>query len=120
MRFIGVAAMTVMVVLLLTISGVAQQVYKLPDIRSLKHLTTQHADRARDIPGKESTMDFYDASNGQVITVYSYFGRKYAFSTHSNSDMQGTYRVFIDQDGRGLYQEINRGMQWEMPGWVKR
>lgn len=120
MRSVGVAAFTTTFILFLAISTMAQQAYKLPDVRSLKHLTTQNADRARDIPGKETTMDFYDAGNGQVITVYSYLGRKFAFSTHSNSDIQNTYRTFIDMEGRGLFQEINRGTQWEIPTWVRR
>lgn len=120
MRSVGVAAAAAAFILFVASWGSAQQAYKLPDVRSLKHLTTQHTDKARDIPGKESTMDFYDAGNGQIITVYSYLGRKFAFSTHSNSNMQGTYRVFLDMEGRGLFQEINRGASWEVPGWVRR
>jgi hypothetical protein len=97
----------------------AQQKYLLPDFRSLKHLTTAKSEHASDIPGKETTMDFYSAPNGQVITIYSYKGRNVAFSTHSNSDVQNTYRIFMDLTGDGSFQEINKSLQWELPAWAR-
>ena len=97
----------------------AQQKYILPDIRSLKHLTTSKSDHAPDIPGKETTMNFYSAPNGQLISIYSYKGRNVAFSTHSNSDFQNTYRIFMDLTGEGLFQEINKSHPWQLPVWVR-
>jgi hypothetical protein len=100
--------------------GQGQQKYQLPDIRSLKHLTTSQSEHAADIPGKETTMDFYSAPNGQVITLYSYRNRPVGFSTHSNSDVQNTYRIFLDLTGEGLYQEVDRSQPWQLPPWVKQ
>jgi hypothetical protein len=96
------------------------QKYRLPDLKSLKRLTTSSSDHAPDIPGKETTMDFYSAPSGDMITVYSYSGRSVAFSTYKNSDMQNTYRIFMDLTGDGWFQEINRGAQWQLPAWVRR
>ena len=98
----------------------APQKYRLPDLRSLKHLTTSRSNHTPDIPGKETTMDFYSAPNGDMITVYSYNGRSVAFSTHNNSDMQKTYRIFMDLTGDGWFQEINKGVQWQLPAWARR
>jgi hypothetical protein len=98
----------------------APQKYRLPDLRSLKHLTTSSSDHAPDIPGKETAMDFYSAPSGEMVTVYSYRGRTVAFSTYNNSDMQKTYRIFMDLLGDGWFQEINRGVQWQLPAWVRR
>jgi hypothetical protein len=95
------------------------QKYRLPDIKSLKRLTSSSSDHAPDIPGKETTMDFYSAPSGDMITVYSYNGRSVAFSTHNNSDMQKTYRIFMDLTGDGWFQEINRGAPWQLPAWVR-
>jgi hypothetical protein len=92
----------------------------LPDIRSLKQLTTRKSDRAADIPGKETTMDFYSAPSGQIITVYSFQGRDVAFTTHHNRDYQGTFRLFMDMNGDGLFQEINRATKWQIPAWARR
>lgn len=97
----------------------AQQKYLLPDVRSLKHLTTGKSEHAADIPGKETAMDFYSAPNGQVITIYSYKGKNVAFSTHSNSDIQNTYRIFLDPTGDGTFQEIQKSIPWELPGWAR-
>ena len=100
--------------------AIAQPSYRLPNIRSLKHLTTKKSDRAPDVPGKETTIDYYSAPSGQIITVYSYHGRDIAFSTHSNSDMQGSYRLFMDLTGDGLFQEVNRATRWQIPAWARR
>ncbi len=97
----------------------AQQSYRLPDLRSLKHLTTGSSDHAVDIPGKETTMDFYSAPSGEIYTVYSYRGKIVAFSTHLNADIQKTYRIFMDQTGNGSFQEINRGVPWSLPAWAR-
>ncbi len=103
-----------------SLNAEAQQAYRLPDLRSMKHLTTGSSEHAADIPGKETTMDFYSASGGEIYTVYSYKGRTVAFSVHMNSDIQGTYRVFMDQLGNGAFQEINRGVPWSLPAWARR
>ncbi len=97
----------------------AQQGYRLPDVKSMKRLTTSSSDHAPDIPGKETTMDFYSAPSGEIITVYSYRGKSVAFSTHSNSDFQNTYRVFMDLAGQGLFQEIDRSAPWQLPAWAR-
>jgi hypothetical protein len=97
----------------------AQQVYQLPDVRNMKLLTSKMVDRARDIPGAETTVDYYSAPNGQIITTYSYRGRCVAFSTHSNDDLQKTYRLFMDQRGDRLFVEVNRSATWQLPAWVK-
>jgi uncharacterized protein Usg len=96
----------------------AQQLYHLPNVKALKHLTTSSSDHAPDIPGKETTMEFYSAPDGTIITVYSYRGRNVAFSTHNNSDVQGSYRIYMDTTGNGLFQEINKGA-WQLPAWVR-
>lgn len=118
------SALSCLIILLAAAAGPgmveAQQKYQLPDVRSMKHLTTSQSEHAADIPGKETTMDFYSAPNGQVITVYSYRNRTVGFSTHSNNDVQNTYRVFMDLTGEGLYQEIDRSRPWQLPSWVKQ
>ena len=83
-------------------------------------MTTGTSNHAPDIPGKQTTMDFYSGPGGEMITVYSYNGKRVAFSTHNNSDMQNTYRIFMDLTGDGWFQEINRGAQWQLPAWVRR
>jgi len=97
----------------------AQQLYRLPDLKSFRHITTGSSNHAPDIPGKQTMMDFYAAPSGEIYTVYSYKGRKVAFSVHSNSDIQKTYRIFTDMKGDGNFQEINRGVQWYLPAWAK-
>jgi hypothetical protein len=97
----------------------SQQAYRLPNLSSLKHITTRDSEHAKDVPGKETTMDFYSDNKGQVYTVYTYRGRTVAFSTHSNSDPEKTYRVFMDLDGNRLFQRINTG-QWQIPAWARQ
>lgn len=116
-----VSAFVAAMFLLLSFPIEAQQGgFRLPDIRSLKHLTTRQTEHARDIPGKETTMDYYSSPNGSIVTVYSYMGKPVTFSTHSNSDYQGTYRLFMDLTGSGIFQEVNRSTPWELPAWVRR
>lgn len=117
---IWVAMLVTSIILSSDLLTLAQQSYRLPDIRSLKHLTTRKSEHAPDIPGKETTMDYYSAPSGQIITVYSFNGRDIAFTTHDNSDMQGTYRVFMDMNGTGLFQEVNRAAGWTIPPWARR
>ncbi len=116
-RFWGIV-LAVLVGGVMSYSSKAQSLYKMPDVKSMKHLTTSSSDHAPDIPGKETTMDFYSAPDGTIITVYSYRGRTVAFSTHSNKDVQNTYRIFMDLNGNGLFQEINRGA-WQLPTWAR-
>jgi hypothetical protein len=106
-------------VLALSHVSIAQQLFRLPDVSSMKHVTTRQSDHAADIPGNETTMDYYAGPGGQMTTIYSYRGRKVAFSTHSNHDIQGTYRIFMDQTGNGLFQEINKGVLWQLPAWAR-
>jgi uncharacterized protein Usg len=117
-RSIMVAAVIILCVALSSLAT-AQQFYRLPDLKSFKPLTTSSSDHAPDIPGKETTMDFYTAPSGEIYTVYSYKGRNVAFSVHSNSDIQKTYRIFMDMRGDGNFQEINRGAQWYLPAWAR-
>lgn len=117
-KALAVASM-LLVFITLPIFAEAQQKFRLPDVKSLKHITTKNSDHAPDIPGNETTMDYYSSPNGDVVTVYSYRGRTVAFSTHSNKDVQGSYRVFMDLTGEGSFQEINRGVQWQLPAWAK-
>lgn len=97
----------------------AQQMYQLPDVRGMKLLTSKMADRSPDIPGAETTVEYYSAPNGQMITTWSYRGKCVAFSTHSNDDVQNTYRLFMDPKGDRLFVEINRSAAWQLPAWVK-
>lgn len=97
----------------------AQQNFTLPDVSKLKLLTTQWSNHASDIPGKQTRMDFYSTPEGQIITVYSYKGRSIAFSVHSNSDVQKSYRLFIDPTGNHLFQETNPAVHWEIPNWAR-
>ena len=117
---IWVAILVTSIILSSDLLTLAQQSYRMPDIRSLKHLTTRKSDRAPDIPGKETTLDYYSAPSGQIITVYSFHGRDVAFTTHDNNDMQGSYRLFIDMNGNGLFQEVNRAATWTIPAWARR
>ncbi|MHB8205264.1 MAG: hypothetical protein ACYDHG_16390 [Desulfomonilaceae bacterium] len=97
----------------------AQQTVTLPDVSKMKLLTTQWSSHASDIPGKQTRMDFYSTPEGQIITVYSYKNRSIAFSVHSNSDVQKSYRLFIDPTGNHVFQEINPGLHWEIPNWAR-
>jgi uncharacterized protein Usg len=99
---------------------VAQQFFRMPDLRAMKHLSaSQKADKAPDIPGKETNLDYYVGKDGLIVTVYSYHGNKAAFSTHYNKDIQKTYRIFVDFTGNGMFQEINRGVKWTIPKWAR-
>jgi hypothetical protein len=98
----------------------AQQTFRLPDVNALKHLTTKMSDHAADIPGDETTINYYSAPNGEIISIYSFRGRNVAFSAHSNSDVQGTYKFFMDVKGEGLFQQMNAPADWQLPAWVRR
>ncbi len=98
----------------------AQQLYRMPDVKTMKHLTSKASDHAQDIPGNETSMDFYSAPDGTIFTVYSFRGRTVVFSTHSNSDVQNTYKVYMDMMGNGMFQEINRSVQWQLPPWSRQ
>lgn len=117
MRRFAVAA----VVLFLAYLGEAnaQQLFRLPDVSGMKRVTTSQTDRARDIPGKETTMEYHAGSGGHVVTIYSFRGRKVSFSTHNNSDIQGTYRIFLDMTGGGTFQEIDKSVPWQLPTWAR-
>lgn len=119
MKRLLVAMLTAIMVCASMLFAASQQLYQLPDLRSLKHLTTKNSDHAQDIPGKETTMDYYSGTDGSMITVYSFRGRNVAFSTHSNSDVQGTYRLYMDLTGKGLFQQVNTGA-WQLPAWVRQ
>ena len=107
-------------VLLLISPLAAQQTYRMPNLRAMKHLSaSQKADKAPDIPGKETNLDYYVGKDGLIVTVYSYRGNKAAFSTHYNKDIQKTYRIYVDFTGNGMFQEINRGVQWTIPQWAR-
>lgn len=99
--------------------ALAQQGYRLPDIRSLKHLTTKKSDHAPDIPGNETSMEYYSSPHGSIVTIYSYLGRNIAFSTHTNKDNQRSYRLFVDLRGNGMFQEVNRASRWHIPAWAR-
>jgi hypothetical protein len=96
-----------------------QQVYRAPDVKSMKHLTTKHSDHARDIPGDETTMDYYIGQNNEIITVYSYRGRTVAFSAHASSGDPKSYRLYMDLRGDGLFQQVNVGPDWQLPPWAR-
>jgi hypothetical protein len=102
----------------LTTWASGQQAYRLPNVKTMKHLTTRDSEHARDIPGKETVMDFYSAGSGQMVTVYSYNNRPVAFSTHKNSDLEGTYRLFLDMNGDGLFQPA-ASSKWQIPAWAR-
>ncbi len=119
MSRISIVSASAILLFALCLPADAQQTYRLPDLRTLKHLTTGSSDHAADITGKETTMDFYSASGGEIYTVYSYRGKIVAFSTHLNTDIQNTYHIFMDHTGSGNFQEINRGVPWSIPGWAR-
>ncbi len=93
----------------------AQQLYKMPDVKAFKQLTSKIGTRGSD----KVPMEFYSAPDGTVITVYTFRGRTIAFSTHKNSDVQKTYKLYLDNTGNGLFQEIPSGSQWVVPVWAK-
>jgi hypothetical protein len=97
----------------------AQQTYALPDVKSMKHLTSKPSKRGGDQGGGTTIMDFYSAQDGSIVTIYTYRGRPVVFSTHRNEDLQKTYRLFMDQTGAGGFQEIPRGTQWTIPAWAR-
>jgi len=119
MRRLVIIALVGVLLVCVPVLSEAQVKYQLPDVRNLKHLTSKTTDRAPDIAGNETTVDYYSAPNGQIISTYSYRGRCYAFSTHSNNDVQNTYRIFVDQKGDGLFLEINRSAPWQIPPWIR-
>lgn len=96
-----------------------QQVFRAPDVKSLKHLTTKHSDHARDIPGDETTMDYYIGQNSEIITIYSYRGRTVAFSAHSAGGDPQSYRLYMDLRGDGIFQQANVGPDWQLPAWAR-
>jgi hypothetical protein len=100
-------------------NSLGQALVRLPDVTQLKRLTTKSSDRAPDIPGEETTMDFFSGPGGRIITIYSFRGRKIAFSMHFNSNPKETYRVFVDQTGDGLFSELPKGRSWQIPGWAR-
>ncbi len=114
MKRICVAIVAAVIVFAGVSFAAAQQLYQLPDVKSLKHLTT----KSSNAPGRQTTMDYYSDTAGNIITIHSYRGRNVAFSTHSNSDVQGTYRVFLDTTGNGLFQDIGKS-QWQLPAWAR-
>jgi hypothetical protein len=121
MKMRRVTVLCLALFLLVSVCGLAeaQQPVPLPDVKSMKHLTTKNSDHAPDIPGNETIMDFYSAPSGEIVTVYSYNNRTVAFSVHSNSDVQGTYRFFMDLTGQGFFQQMNPGAHWQLPPWAK-
>ncbi len=119
MRYAYILIMSIPLLLLGVTEVDAQQRFPMPNVTNLKSLTTQMTDRAPDIPGKETTMTFYSGANGDIITVYTYKGRNVAFSTHNNSDIQKTYRLFVDFTGERLFQEIPPGSAWTLPTWAR-
>lgn len=117
MHRFGVTALLIASLVIAPGWAMAQQFYRLPDKKALKHITTKQSGQARGAAGEKPTMDYYEAPNGQVITIHSFRGRNIAFSVHSNKDIQGTYRVFLDMNGDGNFQETNRN--WQIPAWAK-
>ncbi|MEJ2716964.1 MAG: hypothetical protein P8182_07465 [Deltaproteobacteria bacterium] len=115
----ALSALVVIVFLALPVWSAAEQLYKVPNVSSMKHVTSRSSDRAPDIPGKETSMEYYSAPDGQIVTIYSYRGRNVAFSVHSNKDVQKTYRLFMDLNGNGLFQEVPGGTHWQLPGWAR-
>ena len=113
-----VSCMMAVVLLGLSSVSLAQQMYRLPDKKALTHVTTKQSTRIADRTGAKATLDYYSAPNGQVITIYSLHGRNFAFSTHSNSDAQRSYRLFVDMTGDGNFQEMSAA-NWQVPLWVR-
>lgn len=118
MRRMGFTLVLFFAVLAVPVLGAAQQLYRLPDKNSLKHLTTKQVSRPPDVPGKQITLDYYSAPNGDVVSIYSMRGKYFAFSTHSNSDPQHTYRLYMDMNGSGTFQQVNAA-NWQVPAWAK-
>ncbi len=97
----------------------APRLYRVPDVRSLKYLTTKQAERAPDIPGKETTANYYSTPDGQVVSVYSFRGKTVAFSLNSNTNSGNTFRLFMDLNGDGLFQQVGGGTKWVIPAWAR-
>lgn len=119
MRAFALFGLVVLAVSMVISASLAQQAYRLPDLRSMKLLTSKASDRDPEIPGKETTMDFYSGAGGQIVTVYRFRGRTVAFSTHNNSDVQNSYRLYLDMNGNGLFQQIPGNSQWRLPPWAR-
>jgi hypothetical protein len=116
---LGRSTSALLLVLLIPLVAVAQQYFRPPDLGAMKHLTTRYSDHAADIPGDETKMDYYQALGGEIVTIYSYKGRKVAYSVHSNAPTQKSYRIFLDPKGDGLFQEIMAGVKWQIPAWAR-
>ena len=97
----------------------APRLYRVPDVRSLKYLTTKQAERAPDIPGKETTANYYSTPDGQVVSVYSFRGKTVAFSLNSNTNAGKNFRLFMDLNGDGLFQQVGGGTRWVVPAWAR-
>jgi hypothetical protein len=97
----------------------APRLYRVPDVRSLKYLTTKHAEHAADIPGKETTANYYSTPDGQVVSVYSFRGKTVAFSINSNTNSGQNFRLFMDLNGDGLFQQVGGGTRWVIPAWAR-
>jgi hypothetical protein len=93
--------------------------FRPPDPSTMKHLTTKQTDRAPDIPGDETTLSYYQAPGGEIVTIYSFRGKKIAYSVHRNEDVQNTYRLFLDLKGNGMFEEVPRGVKWQVPAWAR-
>ena len=119
MRRMGFTILVILVAVAVPLLSVAQQLFRLPDKNALKHLTTKQVSRPPGIPGKQITLDYYSAPNGDIISIYSLRGKYFAFSTHSNSDPQRTYRLYMDVNGSGTYQQVNPSANWQVPAWSK-
>ncbi len=119
MRKLSSTGFLILVLVAVPLMAAAQQLFRLPDKSTLKHLTTKQVNHAPDIQEKQITLDYYSAPNGDVISIYSLRGKYFAFSTHSNSDPQHTYRMFMDMNGSGTFQQINASVHWQVPAWAK-
>ncbi len=119
MRKMGFTGFLILLCSAVPLMAAAQQLFRLPDKSVLKHLTTKQVNHPPEIQGKQLTLDYYSAPNGDVVSIYSLHGKHFAFSTHSNSDPQHTYRMFMDMNGSGTFQQINPGVHWQVPAWAK-
>jgi hypothetical protein len=119
MRRMGFTVLVMLAAIAVPYLSVAQQLFRLPDKNMLKHLTTKQVSRPPEIPGKQITLDYYSAPNGDVVSIYSLRGKYFAFSTHSNSDPQRTYRLYMDMSGNGTFQQVDASGNWQVPAWAK-
>ena len=115
-----IVSFTVLLFLLSPAVIQSQQAYQLPDIRNMKHLTTKAVDHCSEIQGKQTTADYYSGPGGLIVTVYSFRGRNIAFSTHYGSDVQGTYKLFLDHNGDAMFRQIDPSVKWQLPAWARR